>query len=195
MNEASSHAVATVIGLLAIAAVIAFHFWATRYSLASPTQAKRLLEIGVDPLRRLLFHHWDSRQDYRHVSVYARINGRPPRNENYERLVTSNFTEWRLEVSGLVGQELDLSLGDLRQMQRQTQTTVHWCIQGWSYFAQWAGVPVSAIIDACQPLPNARFLVFHTLDEKWERPGHGHYYEVIDLEIAAHRLKPSSRMK
>jgi len=184
-DEAGSHVVATAIGLLAIAAVIAFHFWATRYSLASPASARRLLEIAVDPMLRLLFHHWDSRQDHRHVSVYARVNGRPPRNENYERLVRSNFTEWRLEISGLVGQELDLSLGDLRQMQRQTQTTLHCCIQGWSYFAQWTGVPVSAIIDACQPLPNARFLVFHTLDEKWERPGHGDYYEVIDLEIAA----------
>jgi DMSO/TMAO reductase YedYZ molybdopterin-dependent catalytic subunit len=45
------------------------------------------------------------------------------------------------EVSGLVRQELHLSLRDLRHMQRQTQTTLHWCIQGWSYFAQWAGVP------------------------------------------------------
>src|SRR5436305_15021858 len=39
-------------------------------------------------------------------------------------------------------------------------------------------------MDLCRPLPNARFLVFHTLDEKWERPGHGYYYEVIDLELA-----------
>jgi methionine sulfoxide reductase catalytic subunit len=183
-DEARSHVVAIAIGLLAIAAVIAFHFWATRYSLASPASAKRLLEIGVDPLRRLLFRHWDSRQEHRHVSVYARVNGRPPRNEIYQRLVASNFAEWRLEVSGLVRKNLDLSLRELRQMQRQTQTTLHCCIQGWTYFAQWTGVPVSAIIDACQPLPNARFLVFYTLDEKWERLGHGYYYEVIDLEIA-----------
>jgi sulfoxide reductase catalytic subunit YedY len=184
-DEARSQAGATAIGLLAIVAVVVFHFWATRYSLVSPTQAKWLLEIGVDPLKRFLFHHWDSRQDYRHVSAYARVNGRPPRNETYQRLVASNFTDWRLEVSGLVRQNLSLSLNDLHQMPRQTQTTLHCCIQGWTYFAQWAGVPVSTIMDACQPLPKARFLVFYTLDEKWERPGHGNYYEVIDLEIAA----------
>lgn len=183
-GEAHSHAIATAIGLLGIAAVIAFHFWGTRYSLASPFRAKRLLEIGVDPLRRLLFHHWDSRQNYRHVSPYARVNGHPPRNETYQRLAAADFKDWRLELSGLVGKDLSLSLNDLRQMPRQTQTTLHICIQGWTYFAQWAGVPVSALIDLCQPLPNARFLVFHTLDEKWERPGHGYYYEVIDLEIA-----------
>jgi len=135
-------------------------------------------------LRRFLFHHLDSRQSYRHVSTYARVNGKPPRNETYQRLVASNFAEWRLEVSGLVRKNLDLSLNDLRQMPRQTQTTLHICIQAWSYFAQWTGVPLSAIMDKCDLLPNARFLVFHTLDEKWERPGHGYYYEVIDLEIA-----------
>ena len=183
-DEAASHALATIIGVLAIAAVIAFHFWGTWYSLVSPSQAKRLLEIGVDPLRRLLFHHWDSRQEYRHISAYARTNGKPPRNEIYERLAAANFTGWRLEVSGLVGKNLSLSLNDLSQMRRQTQITLHCCIQGWSYFAQWAGVAVSSIIDKCRPLPNARFLVFHTLDEKWERPGHGYYYEVIDLELA-----------
>ena len=77
-DEASSHALATIIGLLAIAAVIVFHIWGTRYSLVSPSQAKRLLEIGIDPLRRLLFCHWDSRQEYPRVSAYARINGKPP---------------------------------------------------------------------------------------------------------------------
>jgi DMSO/TMAO reductase YedYZ molybdopterin-dependent catalytic subunit len=183
-DEASSYAFVTIIGLLAIATVAAFHYWGTRYSLVSSPQAKRLLEIGIDPLRRFLFHHWDSRQNYRHISAYARINGKPPRNEIFERLAAANFTDWRLEVDGLVEKSLSVSLNDLYRMRRQTQTTLHCCIQGWSYFAQWAGVPVSSIMDICRPLPNARFLVFHTLDEKCERPGHGYYYEVIDLELA-----------
>ncbi len=183
-NEFYSHGIATIIGLVTIVAVIAFHFWGTWYSLSAPSQAKRLLEIGVDSLRRLLFHHWNSRQDYSHASAYARINGRPPRNETYRKLAASGFADWRLEVNGLVKRNLSLSLNDLHQMPRQTQTTLHCCIQGWSYLAQWTGVPVFAIMDTCEPLPNARFLVFHALDEKWERPGHGYYYEVIDLALA-----------
>ncbi len=183
-GEDHSHAIAVAIALSGIAAVIAFHFWGTQYSLASPFRAKKLLEIGIDPLQRLLFHHWDSRQNYRHVSRYARVNGHPPRNETYHRLATANFKDWRLELGGLTGKDLNLSLDDLRRMPRQTQTTLHMCIQGWSYFAEWTGVSVAALIDMCQPLPNARFLVFRTLDEKWEKHGHGYYYEVIDLEIA-----------
>jgi len=183
-GEESSHALATIIGLWAIAAVIVFHICGTWYSLVSPWQAKRLLEIGIDPLRRFLFRSWDSRQEYRHVSMFARVNGKPPRNQMYEHLAAANFADWRLEVDGLVEKNLSIALNDLYQMRRQTQTTLHCCIQGWSYFAQWAGVPVSSIINLCRPLPEARFLVFHTLDEKWERPNHGYYYEVIDLELA-----------
>jgi sulfoxide reductase catalytic subunit YedY len=183
-DEFYSHGIATIIGVVAIVAVTAFHFWGTWYSLSTPSQAKRLLEIGVDSLQRLFFHHWDSRQDYSHASAYTRINGRPPRNESYRKLAASGFADWRLEITGLVKRNLSLSLNDLHQMPRQTQTTLHCCIQGWSYLAQWTGVPVSTIMDACEPLPNARFLVFHTLDEKWENPGHGYYYEVIDLELA-----------
>jgi DMSO/TMAO reductase YedYZ molybdopterin-dependent catalytic subunit len=39
-------------------------------------------------------------------------------------------------------------------------------------------------LEQAGPKPAARYLVFHTLDEKWEHPGHGDYYEVIDLETA-----------
>lgn len=179
-----SHVIAAVIGLLGVAIVVAFHVFGTRSSLASPVRTKRLLEIGVDPLQRLLFHHWDSRQNHRRVSEFARVNGHPPRNETYLRLAAGQFKDWRLELDGLTSSSISLSLDELRQMPRQTQTTLHMCIQGWSYYAQWAGVAVSTLLEICPPLPTARFLVFHTLDEKWERPGHGYYFEVIDLEIA-----------
>src|SRR5947199_332226 len=51
------------------------------YSLAFPCRAQRLLALGVAPLRQCLFHHLDSRQNYKHVSAYGRVNGRAPRNE------------------------------------------------------------------------------------------------------------------
>jgi methionine sulfoxide reductase catalytic subunit len=69
-------------------------------------------------------------------------------------------------------------------MPRSTQSTLHVCIQGWSYFASWAGVRIAALLAQARPTPGARYLVFHTLDEKWERPGHGYYYEVLDIETA-----------
>lgn len=183
-GEGRSHSIAVIVGLCGIASVIALNVLATRASLHAPLPTKRLLEIGIDPLLRLLFHHWSSRQDHGLISRYARVNGRPPKNEEYTRLLAAGFEDWRLRIDGLVEHPLSLSLSELRAMPHSSQSTLHVCIQGWSYFATWTGVPISFLLMQVRPKPSARYLVFHSLDEKWERPGHGHYYEVIDVETA-----------
>lgn len=183
---------ATVLGLAGIGAVVVFHIAATRYSLRYPLRVKKLLEIGIDPLRKWLFHHWTPKQDYDHVSDYARANGEPPRNDTYQQLLANDFEDFELTVDGLVETPLSFSLDELRELPRQSHTTRHDCIQGWGYYAQWAGVPVSEFIERCEPKPEARYAVFWTLDEKWEYSedgpeepvDNGYYYEVIDLEKA-----------
>lgn len=184
-SEGRSQPLAVLIGVSGIALVIALNIVATRSSLRWPTVVKQLLELGIDPLKRLMFHHWTSMQDHRRVSPHARVNGRPPKNEAYARSVAGAFEDWRLRIDGLVEAPLSLSLAELRAMQRGTQSTLHVCIQGWTYFASWAGVPVAHLLEQARPKPGARYLVFHTLDEKWERPGHGSYYEVIDVQTAS----------
>lgn len=183
-SEQHSHALAVLIGAWGMTLVVVFNVVATHCSLRRPALTKRVLEIGIDPLRRLMFHHWQSRQRHRPVSPYARVNGRPPRNEAYARSIAVGFENWRLRVEGLVEVPLNVSLAELRAMPRDTQSTLHVCIQGWTYFASWAGVPIAYLLEQARPTPAARYLVFHTLDEKWERPGNGNYYEVIDLETA-----------
>ena len=183
-SEGRSQSLAVVLGACGIFFVIALNIVATRSSLRWPAVIKRLLELGVDPLKRLMFHHWTSKQDHRPVSPYARVNGRPPKNDAYARSLAAGFADWRLHIDGMVEVPLCLSLAELRAMPRVTQSTLHVCIQGWTYFASWAGVPVAHLLEQARPKPGARYLVFHTLDEKCERPGHGNYYEVIDLETA-----------
>lgn len=187
-----SQTLAVILGLLGIVGIIVFHIAATQYSLRYPTKIKRLLEIGVAPLWKFLFHHWSSRENFDHTSAYTRVNGKPPKNDTYQRLKENDFRAWELTVDGLVENPLALSLEDLQNMPRRTQATRHDCIQGWGYYAQWSGVPVSEIIDRCEPQADARYLVFHTLDEKWEysedgpleNTDNGYYYEVIDMEKA-----------
>jgi sulfoxide reductase catalytic subunit YedY len=179
-----SHSLALALGACGLMVVVALNVVATRASLRRPAAVKRFLEFGVDPLGRLLFHHWTSRQHRGAVSPRARVNGSTPRNETYVRHVATGFVDWRLQVDGLVETSLVLSLAELRVMPRSPQSTLHVCIQGWTYFASWAGIRVSDLLEQARPKPSARYLVFHTLDEKWERPGNGDYYEVIDLETA-----------
>lgn len=183
-SESDSHRLAIWIGLAGIAAVVIYHVVMTRLSLRQPMKIKKRLEIGVDHLRRFLFHRLLSRQNYNRRSSYARINGRPPKDAAFQKHLATNFADFRLEVCGLVERPLSLSLDELRKLPKQTQTTLHTCIQGWTYFAQWGGVAISELIELCRPSPAAKYLVFRTMDDKWERPGRGYYYEAIDLTLA-----------
>ena len=63
------------------------------------------------------------------------------------------------------------------------QITQHCCIQGWSAFAEWTGVPLAEILKRCKVLPQARHLIFHShqVDEQGRE-----YYGSLDIEEAKH---------
>ena len=183
---APQHAVAIAIALAFLAGLIVLHVWATRRSLRKPRAMQDALQRVVDPVQARLLQPLVSRQRYRPQSITAdpRPNGRPPRHDRYRELVERGFDGWRFEVGGLVEQRLSLSLDELRSVEREHHITLHKCIQGWSYIAGWEGVPLTALLDRCRPTPEARYILFRTFDEKWEEPGHGEYYCVIDLNLA-----------
>src|SRR6185437_715810 len=141
--------------------------------------------------RRLLFHHLTPVSNYpeSQISPYFRVNGYPPtdaypdvRDDDYVRLQKGGFADWRLDVTGLVERPLSLSLDDLRALERQEQTTMHHCIQGWTAIGRWAGVRLSEVLDRCGLAPEAGYVVFHSF-QRHEQSGRP-YYEVIDLETA-----------
>ncbi|MEO8521033.1 MAG: molybdopterin-dependent oxidoreductase, partial [Acidobacteriota bacterium] len=183
---AAQHAVALAIALCFIVALVALHVYATRRSLVEPRAIQDALLRIVDPLQARLLQPLTSRQRYRpeDITPDPRPNGRPPRRRPYLDLVERDFSGWRLEVGGLVEQPLSLTLDALRGLPPEHQITLHKCIQGWSYTAAWQGVPLSALLDRCRPTPHARYILFRTFDDKWEEPGHGEYYSVIDLDLA-----------
>lgn len=77
-------------------------------------RTKRLLEIGIDPLFKFLFHHHvTTTEDAGRTSSFARVNGRPPRNDTYRQHVAEDFENWTLDIDGLVENECRFSLDDL----------------------------------------------------------------------------------
>lgn len=181
------------VGLGGLALLFLIHAIVTRYSLRHPRRVQNWVDRPLNVLRRLLFHHGLSAQDYSptEVSPYFRVNGRPPRESFYEKLARDHFKDYVLEVGGLVKNPLRLTLDDLRAMPKQTQITKHICIQGWSAIGQWAGVPLGEIIARCEPLSTARHVVFYAFDNKSTSEPHpagpGYFYGTIDMELAAHR--------
>lgn len=82
----------------------------------------------------------------------------------YEQLLADEFANWRLTVEGSVSRPGAFSLADLKRMQSRTQITRHTCEEGWSAIAQWTGVPLRLVLEACGIQPNARFVQFYTYD-------------------------------
>ncbi len=182
----AQQAVAIAISLTFLTALIVLHVWATRQSLQQPRVVQDALQRIVDPVQGRLLQPLISRQHYspQEITADPRPNGRPPRHEDYRDLAERGFDGWRFEVGGLVEQPLSLTIDELRTLKMEHQLTLHKCIQGWSYVAAWQGVPLSVLLDRCRPTSSARYILFKTFDEKWEEPGHGDYYGVIDLHLA-----------
>ncbi len=117
------------------------------------------------------------------ISPFFRGNGSTdPQNGDYPAHVANGFADWRLEVRGLVGTPLSLSLDNIRKLPQRTQVTRHDCVEGWSAIGEWTGPQLSLLLDAAQLLPEARFIVFRCADEY----NGGLYYESVDLEDAYH---------
>jgi DMSO/TMAO reductase YedYZ molybdopterin-dependent catalytic subunit len=58
------------------------------------------------------------------------------------------------------------------------------------YGTGWTGVPLRQIVEVCEPKPEARYLVFRTLqnvpESEPEPKGPGNFYRTIDFELMSH---------
>lgn len=181
---------ALVVWLTGLSGVVLIHVVTTMCSRHGPRFVQRATESITDPLRTLLFGHETSAQHYSRgdISPYFWVNGRPPKEEIYLAMARDKFANYRLEVDGLVRTQLHLTLADLRAMPKQTQITKHCCIQGWSGIAEWGGVSLHHIVELCQPLASARYIVFRAFDNKSTSEPHaqgpGYFYGTIRMELA-----------
>jgi DMSO/TMAO reductase YedYZ molybdopterin-dependent catalytic subunit len=101
---------------------------------------------------------------------------------DYRRHLDNGFATWSLIVEGLVMRPLALSLDAIRGLPQREQITRHDCVEGWSAIGKWQGPQLSRILGLANPLPAARFAVFHCADYYGDVP----YYESIDLIDAYH---------
>jgi len=99
---------------------------------------------------------------------FPAINTTNPDSLWYQISRGSRFTDWSLPVEGLVSNPGELSLEDLKHFPPRTQVTQHNCEQGWSAIAEWTGVPLARVLHEVGTLPQARYVVFHTVDGWWD---------------------------
>jgi DMSO/TMAO reductase YedYZ molybdopterin-dependent catalytic subunit len=119
--------------------------------------------------RILMSHHSLAREFNRsEISQIAPVNGDVPENDAYQRLLTGGFADWQLSVDGLVAQPASFSLAELKSFPSRTQITHQACEEGWSFIAEWTGVPLSHILSLVGVRPQARYVAFFPFDESWD---------------------------
>ena len=128
---------------------------------------------------RLLARHALAREFPRSmISKVPFPNAMPPLNDAFKRLQSGSFADWRLSIDGMVARPGSYSLADLRRFPVRNQITEVVCEEGWSYIAEWIGTPLSELLKDSGVLPQARYLVYFSIDPDW--------WESIDMVDAQH---------
>jgi DMSO/TMAO reductase YedYZ molybdopterin-dependent catalytic subunit len=98
--------------------------------------------------------------------------------DEFTRLQAGRFADWRLSIDGLVERPGSFSIDQLKRYPSKNQITEVACEEGWSYIAEWHGVPLSHVLDLVGTRPEARYVVYYSIQPDW--------WSSIDIAEATH---------
>ena len=129
--------------------------------------------------QRLLARHSLAREFPRsQINKSPVANELAPPTEEFKRLQAGGFADWRLSADGLVDRPSSLSIDQLKSYPVRNQITQLACEEGWSYIAEWIGVPLSHVLEIVGVQPHARYVVYYSIEPGW--------WESIDMADALH---------
>ena len=129
--------------------------------------------------QRLLTRYSMAREfPHSQISKTPFVNGDPPENDAFKRLQARALTDWRLAVDGMVARPAAFSLAEIKSFPSRSQITHIACEEGWSFIAEWTGVPLSHILNVAGILPKARYVVYFSVQPDW--------WDSVDMADALH---------
>ena len=172
--------------IVAMIIVGAAWWWASPFTLRHARLVQRVGEVMSRPFGAAT-QSWDAKSQLseQDISPYFWPNGTMPNSAEFDRLVETDFADYRLRVGGLVEKPMEFSYAELKAMPRQEQITTHFCIQGWSGVAKWGGVPMRHILDLVKPMEDARYVVLYSFADGGDG---GRYYDTHSLANMRHEL-------
>ncbi len=153
-----------ILGLIGIAIVAGSWIAAHYISWFFPRALQHVRKLVTQPVMLVTLDRLIPRETYtaKDISPHFWPNGKLPVREDWKQLAAGNFKDFRLKVTGLVENPVELSLDDLRALGEEENITMHHCIQGWSGIAQWGGVSMGKLIEHVRPLPSAKTVAFYS---------------------------------
>jgi DMSO/TMAO reductase YedYZ molybdopterin-dependent catalytic subunit len=129
--------------------------------------------------QRMLGRHSMAREFSRaEISPNPFANEVDPLGDEFKRLQAADFVDWRLIVDGMAARPQSFSLGEIRSFPISSHITMIGCEEGWTYIAEWMGVPLSYILDRVGARPQVRYVVYRSFQPDW--------WESIDMADALH---------
>jgi DMSO/TMAO reductase YedYZ molybdopterin-dependent catalytic subunit len=129
--------------------------------------------------QRILTRHSLAREFPRNqISKAPFANGQPPKDEAFTRLHEGAFAGWRLAVDGMVARPASFTVAELKRYPSRSQITHLACEEGWSFIAEWIGVPLFHVLERVGILPHARYVVYFSIQRDW--------WDSIDMADALH---------
>jgi DMSO/TMAO reductase YedYZ molybdopterin-dependent catalytic subunit len=154
---------------------------ADRYGLIPPNNGGvfGLGETLTYGAQRLLTRHSLAREfPPSQITKTPFVNGQPPQSLAFRLLEAGKFLDWQLDVDGMVANPASFSLDDIRSFPSRSQITHIACEEGWSFIAEWIGVPLSHVLQLVETLPGARYVVYFSIQSNW--------WDSIDMADALH---------
>ena len=120
--------------------------------------------------QRLLTAHSMAREFSRsQISPRPFPNQLGPLTEEFKRLQAGGFADYRLSIDGMVAQPASFSMADLRSYPSRSHITEIACEEGWSYIAEWIGVPLSYVLHLVGVHARAKYVVYASMEpDTWD---------------------------
>jgi thiosulfate reductase cytochrome b subunit len=187
----STSLIGLYLGLAGIGAVVLLNILGNWMAWRCPRTVQHVAKALVAPVEGFLLDHAAPVAEFRRedISPFFWVNGKMPTCDEWKALAIGDFKDYRLKVTGLVENPVELSLDDLRALSKKTQITLHHCIQGWSGIAEWGGLPLADLLKVVRPSPEAKAVVFYSFGEGLEFDtgiAGGQYYDSLSIENALH---------
>lgn len=189
MGTDSTNPIGLYLGLAGIGVVVLLNVFANWMAWRHPRIVQHAAKAIVTPVMGFLLDRAAPQAEFgrEDISPFFWPNGKVPICDEWKTLAANDFKDYRLKVYGLVENPVELSLDDLRTLNKKTQITLHHCIQGWSGVAEWGGLPMAELVKLVQPKPGVKAIVFYSFGEGValnESAASGQYYDSLSIENA-----------
>lgn len=187
-TDSTSDITGFLLGSAIILFTIAFWIYANWYSWTKPRRVQKIEAFINGNLWKLTINKFKPQPYYKKedISEFFWPNGKLPTSDEWKLLADGKFKNYKLKVSGLVENPVELTLEDMMKLGKEQNITMHHCIQGWTGIAEWGGLPLKKLIEIVKPFSSAETVVFYSFGKGLYG---GEYYDTHTLDNC---LKPGS---